>query len=111
MNVKFPALPSPKKDNVLGIAEEEEVRLLRILRDSDPTSQEYSQALIRFKELHTSIMDEKKLKENRIGRWFEALTTGGILIATLTAEQWTPLTSKWFTSIMHPFRARKGSDF
>ncbi len=105
------ALPGPKKETVLKIAEEEEVRLLRIMRDSDPDSTEYSKALLRYKELHTTVMDEKKLKESRVGRWFEALTTGGILIATLTAEQWTPLTSKWFTSVMHPFRSRHSNDF
>ena len=111
MEIKKLALPGPKKESVMKIAEEEEVRLLRVLRDNDPSSKEYSQALVRYRELHSTVMGEKKLKESRVGRWFEALTTGGILIATLTAEQWTPLTSKWFTSVMHPFRSRRSADF
>lgn len=105
------ALPwADEKPNPRKMLEDEIVRQLRIMKDNDPKSDEYKQALIRYKALHENSLKEDKLKESRRSRWFDALTTGALAGITLTAEQWTPLTSKWFGSIMHPFRSKRDFD-
>lgn len=102
------ALPwADEKPNPRKMLEEEIVRQLKIMKDNKPESDAYKQALIRYKELHEHGLKEDKLKENRRSRWFDGLVTGALAGLTLTAEQWTPLTSKWYGSLMHPFRSKR----
>lgn len=100
------ALPWADEPNPKKMLEEEIVRQLKIMKANKPESQEYKDALARYKELHDHSLKEKKIRESKRGRWFDALVTGTLAVATLTAEQWTPLTSKWAGTIMHPFRTK-----
>jgi hypothetical protein len=104
------ALPWNEKQNPKKMLEDEIVRQLQIMKDNKPESDAYKQAMIRYENLHEHGLKEDKLKENRRARWFEALVTGALAGLTLTAEQWTPLTSKWYNSLMHPFRSRRDID-
>ncbi len=101
------ALPWNDKPNPKKMLKEEIVRQLTIMKNNDPDSAEYKTALIRFKELHEHGLKEDQLVENRRARWFDGLCTGALAGLTLTAEQWTPLTSKWYGAIMHPFRSKR----
>ena len=105
------ALPWKKDASSDELLEEEVNRLLAIMRDSKVDSEEYKTALIRYRELHEHSIKEKSLCEARRSRWFDFFGTLGICTLTLTAEQWTPLTSKWFNHVMHPIRTRRGEMF
>lgn len=99
------ALPgkTEKKTNLL---DEEINRQLEIMRESDVESPEYKFAFNNYKELHGEKLSEEKLKENRRSRWFEAGVTMVLAGVTLTSELWTPITSKWASSFMRPFKHR-----
>lgn len=101
------ALPGKKDVTASELLDEEVKRQLEIMKANNVESDEYKQAIKRYEELHEQQLKELQLKENRRARWFDALVTGGLAGLTLTAEQWTPLTSKWFTSLMHPFRSKR----
>lgn len=88
------------------LLEDEVVRQLVIMRTSEPESKEYQEALKKYTLLHEHSLKEKKLKEHKRSRWFEGLMTSGLAVTLLTAESWTPLTSKWWTGLTRPFRTR-----
>ena len=97
------ALPNGGKPEAEELLDEEVKRQLRIMRDNDPESPEYKFAFKNYCELHREQLDEKKVKEHRKSRVFDAVVTGSLMIATLTSEYWTPITSKWASSFMRPF--------
>lgn len=102
------ALPWKEKDATSNdMIRKEVMRQLSIMKTTKPDSEEYKAAMARFKELHEHELKEAQVRENRRARWFDALSTLGLAVVTLTAEQWTPLTSKWFGSIMHPIRSKR----
>lgn len=92
--------------NSRKLLEDEIVRQLAIMQTSEPESKEYKEALSRYTMLHDHSLSEKKIDEHKRSRWFEGATTGLLATALLTAESWTPLTSKWWMSITRPFRAK-----
>lgn len=101
----FGLLPgkTEKKTNLL---DEEIERQLEIMRKSDVESPEYKFAFSNYKELHAEKLSEDKLKESKRSRWFEAGVTMVLAGVTLTSELWTPITSKWASSFMRPFKHR-----
>lgn len=105
MNVKLPW----KKNKTISqekLIDDEVCRQLQVMRDSDPKSEEYKQALRIVMNLKKSSEEDKKIKANKKGRVIDIIMTGGLAVLTLTAEQWTPLTSKWWNSVIRQFRGR-----
>jgi len=100
------SLPWKKDDDPSILLKKEVTRQLQIMSDSKPDSEEYKAALARYEHLHEHEIKDLKIRESRHARWFDALVTGGIMGFTLTAEQWTPLTSRWITGIMHPRKSK-----
>jgi len=88
------------------LLEEEVVRQLAIMKTSEPESEEYKQALARYNMLHDHSLKEKKIDEHKHSRWFDGMVTGLLATSLLTAESWTPLTSKWWTGITRQFRSK-----
>ena len=93
------------------LLEDEIVRQLAIMQTSEPESQEYQEALKRYTMLHDHSLNEKKIDEHKHARWFDGIITGTLATALLTAESWTPLTSKWWTGITRKFRSEHSDDF
>lgn len=87
------------------LLEEEMVRQLVIMKKNDVNSEDYQKAMDKYEKLHDNLIKELRLKESRRARWFDGGLTGILAIVTLTAEQWTPLTSKWYSSIIKKFRS------
>lgn len=100
------ALPGGKKEKKTNLLEEELDRQLQIMKSHDVDSAEYKFAFNNYKELHAEKMSEEKLKESKHSRWFEAGVTVLLAGVTLTSELWTPITSKWASSFMRPFKHR-----
>ena len=94
--------PNPKK-----MLREEITRQLAVMAKSEPDSPDYNKALIRYERLHEEELKEAQLREHRRSRIWEGIVTGALAGITLSAEQWTPLTSKWCSSFMRPFRSRR----
>lgn len=101
------ALPWSKEETEKTLLEEEVKRTLRIMRDSDPTSDEYKKALVYYQRLNEQRLKERALIENRRGHWFDAFATLVLAGVTLTAEEWTPLTSKWYNTLMRPIKGHR----
>jgi len=98
-------LPGKTKDKTnVELLDEEVKRQLDILAKCDPQSEEYKKAYLMYERLHQEQLEEKRLKESRRARWFHAISTFVLAGMTMTAEYWTPITSKWGNSIMRPFR-------
>lgn len=97
-------LPESKNGSQKELLEKEIVRQLKIMKDNKPDSKEYQNALNTYKELKEISHKEKKLKESRYSRVFDALVTGLLAGVTITADYWTPVTSKWGNSFMRRFR-------
>ena len=93
--------------NTNELLEEEIKRQLLIMRTAEPDSDEYAEAMTRYNDLHEHSLKEKQLKESKRARWFDAITTGALAGFTLTAESWTPITSRWMNSVMHPFKSKR----
>ena len=91
------------KSNV-ELLNEEVRRQLDILSKTDPSTEEYRKAYVIYERLHQELLEEAKLKEHRKSRWFNAFSTFGLAVVTITAEYWSPITSKWGSTIMRPFR-------
>lgn len=85
---------------------EEVTRVLKVLSKSDPKSDEYEEALSLYERLNDQLTESKKIKASQRGRILDICGTGLLAIVTLTAESWTPLTSKWYNTIMRPVRGR-----
>lgn len=102
-------LPWSDRVSSKKLLEEEIVRQLVIMKTSSPESKEYQEALKSYNQLHNHSLKEKTIVEHKKTRWFEGATTGLLATAVLTAESWTPLTSKWWSSITRPFKT-KGDD-
>ena len=99
-------LPGSSSLNSKKLLEDEVVRQLVIMKTSEPESKEYQDALRRYTMLHDHSLNERKIDEHKHSRWFEGLTTMTLATVLLTAESWTPLTSKWWTGITRQFRVR-----
>ena len=97
-------LPGEKKVSQKELLEKEIVRQLKIMKDNDPSSDQYKQALNTYKDLKEVSHKEKKLKESRYARWFDGLLTAALAGVTITADYWTPITSKWGNTFMRRFR-------
>lgn len=102
---------SKKSPTAEELRRTEEVKLLKKMGQLDPNSEEYSQLLVRYEHLSAVSLNERKLKEARLTQVIDACTTGAMMGVTLTAEQWTPLTSKWYNSLMRPKRTSTNFDF
>ncbi len=101
------ALPWKEHDKTeTELLREEVNRVLLELSNTDPGSKEYTKLLVMYERLNGQLTEEKKIKASKHGRWIDILGTGLLAGITLTAESWTPLTSKWFNSIMRPIRGR-----
>ncbi len=85
---------------------EEVTRVLKVLSKSDPKSNEYEEALSLYERLNDQLIESKKIKASQRGRILDICGTGLLAVITLTAESWTPLTSKWYNTIMRPVRGR-----
>ncbi len=85
---------------------EEVTRVLKVLSKSDPKSDEYEEALSLYERLNDQLTESKKIKASQRGRILDICGTGLLAVVTLTAESWTPLTSKWYNTIMRPVRGR-----
>ena len=99
-------LPWSSGLNSKKLLEDEVVRQLAIMQTSEPESEEYQEALKRYTMLHDHALNERKIDEHKHSRWFEGAVTGILAIGTMTYESWTPLTSKWWSSLTRPFRRR-----
>lgn len=95
---------SEKEKSSKELLEEEVNRQLRIMALNDPDSEEYKKSLVYYERLHENLLKEENLKESKSSRWFNALATIVLAGVTLTAESWTPLTSKWYNSLMRPIK-------
>ncbi len=91
--------------------EKEVARLLVVMENAEPASQEYKIALEKYEILHKHQLHELSLKESRKSRVAEILVTCGLFVATTTAEYWAPITSKWGNTLTRPFRVRKEYTF
>lgn len=85
---------------------EEVTRVLKVLSKSYPKSDEYEEALSLYERLNDQLTESKKIKASQRGRILDICGTGLLAVVTLTAESWTPLTSKWYNTIMRPVRGR-----
>lgn len=85
---------------------EEVTRVLKVLAKSDQKSDEYEEALSVYERLNDQLVESKKIKASQRGRILDICGTGLLAVITLTAESWTPLTSKWYNTIMRPVRGR-----
>ena len=99
--LKLPGKKDVTPDEMLDL---EVVRQLKIMKENDPGSQEYKQALSTYKELKDISHKEKKLKSSKYSRVFDALVTIGLFIGTSTVDYWTPITSRWGNTFMRRFR-------
>mgnify|MGYP007069835471 CR=1 FL=1 len=101
------ALPWKKDEKSSDDLLNEEVkRQLLIMEKSDVDSPEYKFAFKNYTELHEEQLNEKKLHESKRSRWFSAICTGVLAVGTLTAEYWSPITSKWASSFIRPFKSK-----
>ena len=89
-----------------SLLDKEIERQLKIMESAEVDSPEYKFAFENFKDLHTEKLSEEKLKEKKRSRWFDAAVTVGLATLTLTTELWSPITSKWASAFMRPFRHR-----
>ena len=99
-------LPGKVAANDEHLLKEEVTRLLQVMRTNDVNSPDYANAFVRYKEIHQELLAEKKLKEFRRGRIFDAIVTGVLFIGTTTVDMWTPITSRWGSSFMNRFHYR-----
>ena len=88
------------------LLKEEVTRVLKVLAKSNPKSDEYEEALSLYERLNDQLIESKKIKASQRGRVLDICGTGLLAVITLTAESWTPLTSKWYNTIMRPVRGR-----
>jgi len=101
------ALPWKDHDKTeTELLREEVNRVLLKLAKTDPNTKEYTKLLVMYERLNSQLNEEKKIKASQRGRWIDILGTGLLAGITLTAESWTPLTSKWYNTIMRPIRGR-----
>lgn len=101
--LSLPGKIEMKKSNK-KLLNEEIQRQLKIMAENKPDTPEYKFAFNNYKELHRELIEEKKLASSMKGRIFDALTTTGLMIGSMTYEYWTPITSRWANSFMKPFR-------
>ena len=100
----LPWADKPKGEDQL--LREEVTRVLTVLSKADPKSDEYEEALSLYERLNDQLIENKKIKASQRGRVLDICGTGLLAVITLTAESWTPLTSKWYNTIMRPVRGR-----
>lgn len=100
------ALPWREHEKTEELLREEVTRVLKVLSKSDPKSDEYEEALSLYERLNDQLTESKKIKASQRGRILDICGTGLLAVVTLTAESWTPLTSKWYNTIMRPVRGR-----
>ena len=98
------ALPGKDEKTNRSMLEKEIERQLKVMEESDIDTPEYKFAFQNYKELHEEQLAEDKLVESKRSRWFDAICTGLLAGVTLTAEYWTPITSKWGSTLMRPFK-------
>ncbi len=103
---KLPWKKDDSKKLVNDRVEFEMQRCLDIMETHEVDSEEYKQAFIMFRNLKQSLEGDVKIDANKRSRIVEILATLGLSVVTLTAEQWTPLTSKWWSSIIKQIRGR-----
>ena len=100
----LPWADKPKGEDQL--LKEEVTRVLGVLAKSNPKSDEYEEALSLYERLNDQLTESKKIKASQRGRLLDICGTGLLAVITLTAESWTPLTSKWYNTLMRPIRGR-----
>lgn len=89
----------PSEDDMVA---EAKARLLIAMRKAPVGSDEYKTLLEEYKTLSDIAIERDKIALQKWCKRFDSLVTGGVLGVTLTAEQWTPLTSRWYNSLMRP---------
>jgi hypothetical protein len=97
--MNLPWKKGPSEDDLIA---EAKARLLMAMRKATVGTTEYQTLLEEYEKLSQIANERDKIALQRWCKRSDGIVTSGILGVTLTAEQWTPLTSRWYNSLMRP---------